>query len=85
MSRWKPSLMKDSFLCTLSFRKISVASRRCWFSKILGSEGGRAWLAGGGVGRRERGREGFLAGWGGQTHFFAFHAIKGRLRSNGSQ
>ena len=35
MSRWKPSLMKDSFLCTFSLRKISVASRRCWFSKIL--------------------------------------------------
>jgi hypothetical protein len=58
MSRWKPSLMNDSyvvsvhcasvrvkaiaclgrfltFLCTLSFLKISVASRRCWFSKIL--------------------------------------------------
>ena len=25
-----------TFLCVLSFRKISVASRRCWFSKILG-------------------------------------------------
>jgi hypothetical protein len=24
-----------TFLCTLSFLKISVASRRCWFSKIL--------------------------------------------------
>lgn len=24
-----------TFLCTFSFRKISVASRRCWFSKIL--------------------------------------------------
>ena len=24
-----------TFLCTLSFRKISVASSRCWFSKIL--------------------------------------------------
>jgi hypothetical protein len=28
--------MKDSFLCTLSFLKISVASSKCWFSKILG-------------------------------------------------
>jgi hypothetical protein len=27
--------MKDSFLCTLSFLKISVASSKCWFSKIL--------------------------------------------------
>jgi hypothetical protein len=24
-----------TFLCTLSFLNISVASRRCWFSKIL--------------------------------------------------
>jgi hypothetical protein len=24
-----------TFLCTLSFLKISVASKRCWFSKIL--------------------------------------------------
>lgn len=29
--------MKDSFLCTLSFLKISVASSKCWFSKILQS------------------------------------------------
>jgi hypothetical protein len=26
---------RPTFLCTLSFLKISVASRRCWFSKIL--------------------------------------------------
>lgn len=27
--------MNDSFLCTFSLRKISVASSKCWFSKIL--------------------------------------------------
>jgi hypothetical protein len=31
-----------TFLCTLSFRKISVASNRCWFSNILRSVSGFA-------------------------------------------
>ena len=32
-SRFEPFHL--TFLCTLSFLKISVASKRCWFSKIL--------------------------------------------------
>lgn len=31
----RSSVKELTFLCTLSFLKISVASRRCWFSKIL--------------------------------------------------
>lgn len=34
---WPRSAFEDehTFLCTLSFLKISVASSKCWFSKIL--------------------------------------------------
>ena len=31
------NVTRPTFLCTFNFLKISVASRRCWFSKILKS------------------------------------------------
>ena len=59
-----------TFLCTFSFRKISVASRRWVLSTILAGE----------TVSRDAGAH---RSW--DTYFFAFHASRGRFRMRGSQ